>query len=95
MVQAIWKNAVLADSDKCVVVEGNYYFPPDAIHKEYFRHSDTHTDCFWKGRASYYDVVVAGAINQDAAWYYPSPSAKANHIKGYIAFWKGVEIRDK
>ena len=92
--QAVWKNTVLADSDNCEVVEGNYYFPLDTLSMEYFRDSDTHTNCFWKGQASYYDIVVAGEINRDAAWYYPSPADKANRIMGYVAFWKGIEIID-
>jgi uncharacterized protein (DUF427 family) len=95
MVQAVWKNTVLADSDDCIVVEGNYYFPPDTIRREYLRLNNTHTDCSWKGRASNYDIVAAGEINRDAAWFYPSPMDKANNIRGYIAFWKGVEIKNK
>ena len=93
--QAIWKNTVLADSDNCKIVEGNYYFPPDTIKKEYFRHSATHTNCSWKGQASYYDIVVGGETNRDAAWYYPAPGEKANDIREYVAFWKGVEIINK
>lgn len=90
--KATWKDAVLAESDDTVVVEGNHYFPPEAISRKYFRASDTHTICPWKGEASYYDVVVAGAINKDAAWYYPETKAAAAAIKGRIAFWKGVSV---
>jgi uncharacterized protein (DUF427 family) len=92
MPRAIWNNAVLAESDHTVVVEGNHYFPPDALHAEYFKPSATHTICSWKGTASYYDLVVSGQVNQDAAWYYPSPSAAAANIKGRVAFWKGVQV---
>jgi uncharacterized protein (DUF427 family) len=88
----MWNGAVLAESDKTEVVEGNYYFPPDAIKKQYFAPSDTHSVCPWKGTASYYTVQVDGKSNQDAAWYYPSASDKAKNIENYVAFWKGVEV---
>ena len=90
--KAIWHNEVLAESDDTIVVEGNHYFPPDAINREYFRQSDTHTTCPWKGEASYYDIVVNGNANKDAAWYYPEPKEAARQIKDYIAFWRGVRV---
>ncbi|MEW6732325.1 MAG: DUF427 domain-containing protein [Acidobacteriota bacterium] len=90
--KAIWKQVILAESDKTIVVEGNHYFPPDSINKEYFRESNTHTTCAWKGEASYYDVAVNEEINKDAAWYYPDPKEAAKQIKGYIGFWKGVVV---
>ena len=92
MPKAIWNGAVLAESDKCEVVDNNYYFPPDAIKREYFKDSSTHTTCGWKGVASYYSVEVGGQVNKDAAWYYPSPKDAAKNIGGYIAFWKGVKV---
>ncbi len=92
MPKAIWNGAVLAESDSCEVVEGNQYFPPDSINKEYFQPSNTHTTCPWKGKASYYNIVVEGKENKDAAWYYPETKEKANNIKGYIAFWRGVKV---
>jgi uncharacterized protein (DUF427 family) len=92
MAKAIWNGAVLAESDACESVEGNAYFPPDSIHRDYFKESDTHTVCPWKGQASYYNVVVDGQVNADAAWYYPSASDAAKNIEGYVAFWKGVEV---
>ncbi|MDJ0691706.1 MAG: DUF427 domain-containing protein [Xenococcaceae cyanobacterium MO_188.B32] len=92
MPKAIWNGAVLAESDSCEVVEGNQYFPPDSINKEYFQPSSTHTTCPWKGQASYYNIVVNGEENKDAAWYYPETKEKANNIKGYIAFWRGVKV---
>jgi len=73
-------------------VEDNNYFPPDSIRSEHFRLSDTHTTCPWKGEASYYDVMVGGEVNKDAAWYYPEPREEAAQIKEYVAFWKGVRI---
>jgi uncharacterized protein (DUF427 family) len=91
-VKAIWNGAVVAESDKTEVVEGNHYFPPDAIKKQYFAPSETHSVCPWKGTASYYTVQVDGKSNQDAAWYYPSASDKAKNIENYVAFWKGVEV---
>jgi uncharacterized protein (DUF427 family) len=90
--KAIWNNAVLAESDQTVVVEGNHYFPPDAIHREYFKGSATHTVCSWKGIASYYTIEVDGQLNPDAAWYYPTPSSAARQIAGHVAFWKGVQV---
>lgn len=92
MAKATWQGTVLAESDRCEVVEGNLYFPPDAINQDYFQPSDTHTTCGWKGVASYYTIVVEGQINPDAAWYYPEPKAAAKQIAGYVAFWRGVKV---
>lgn len=92
MPKATWNGVVLAESDRCEVVEGNQYFPPDSITRGHFKASDTHTVCSWKGTASYYDVVVNGQTNKDAAWYYPEPKDAAKQIKDYIAFWHGVKV---
>jgi uncharacterized protein (DUF427 family) len=92
MAKALWNGAVLAESDKTEVVEGNHYFPPDALHKEYFHESSMQTVCGWKGTASYFDVVVDGKVNKDAAWYYAAPKEAARNIAGYVAFWKGVQV---
>ena len=92
MAKATWNEALLAESDKVIVVEGNIYFPPDSVRREYFRESETHTTCPWKGEASYYDIVVKGDVNEDAAWYYPDPKDAAKYIKGYVAFGNGVEV---
>lgn len=92
MPRAIWNGAVLAESDRCEVVEGNQYFPPDSIKREYFQESSTHTTCPWKGVASYYNVVVDGQTNKDAAWYYPTTKDAAKNITGYVAFWRGVKV---
>jgi uncharacterized protein (DUF427 family) len=92
MAKAVWNDTVLAQSNNCEVVEGNYYFPPDSINEEYFRPSDTHSSCPWKGTASYYTLVVDGEENPDAAWYYPEAKEKAKNIEGYVAFWKGVKV---
>ncbi len=92
--KARWKNTVLAESDATVVVEGNHYFPADSLKLEYFVPSHTHSTCSWKGEASYYSIVVDGAENTDAAWYYPEPNEAAQHISGHVAFWRGVEIVD-
>ncbi len=93
MPQAIWNGTVVAESDQCERVENNYYFPPDSIKSEYFQPSNTHTTCGWKGVASYYSLVVNGQTNTDAAWYYPEAKDAAKNIKGYIAFWKGVQVK--
>jgi uncharacterized protein (DUF427 family) len=92
--KAIWNNAVLAESDKTVVVEGNHYFPPESVNRQYFQESGTHTICSWKGEASYYDVVVEGNVNKDAAWYYPEPKPAAEQVKDRVAFWRGVQIQE-
>ena len=94
MPKAIWNGVVLAESPATEKVEGNHYFPANAIKPEYFTPSDTHTVCGWKGTASYYTLAVNGRENRDAAWYYPEPKAAAANIKGYIAFWKGVKVED-
>ena len=90
--KAVWNNTVIAESDSTIVIEGNHYFPPESIKKEFFQESNTHTQCSWKGTASYYTVKINGKDNGDSAWYYPDPSEAATRIKGYIAFWKGVEV---
>jgi uncharacterized protein (DUF427 family) len=90
--RAVWRGKVLAESDATVVVEGNHYFPADAVNEEYFAASATHTTCPWKGLASYYTVNVDGASNADAAWYYPDPKPEAEQIRGYVAFWRGVTV---
>ena len=94
MAKAMWEGAVLAESNGTIEVEGNQYFPPDAIRKEYFEPSDAHSVCPWKGTASYYDVEVNGKRNAGAAWFYPEPKAAAKQIKGYVAFWKGVQVEE-
>ena len=90
--KAIWYDKVIAESDETIVVEGNQYFPPASINREYLRDSSTHTTCPWKGEASYYDLVIEGATNKDAAWYYPQPKEVAKPINGYTAFWRGVTV---
>ncbi|BCL81400.1 DUF427 domain-containing protein [Ktedonobacteria bacterium brp13] len=94
MPKAIWNGETLAESDQCVVVEGNQYFPPDSIQREYFKASDTHSTCPWKGLASYYTISVDGKENTDAAWYYPEPKEAAAGIKDYVAFWHGVNVEE-
>ena len=92
--KAIWNNTVIAETDDTVVVEGNHYFPADSLKSEFFQPSETHTVCGWKGTASYYDVVVNGEINGDAAWYYPEAKDAAKEIEGRVAFWHGVEVTE-
>lgn len=92
--KAIWNDVVLAESPDTVVVEGNHYFPADAIRPEHFRPSSHQTWCGWKGTAHYHDVVVGDAVNANAAWYYPDPMPAAEHVRGRIAFWKGVTVTD-
>ncbi len=92
MMRAIWNGAVLAESDGTVVVEGNHYFPPDSIDRQYFKASDHTSICPWKGEASYYHVQANGQVNENAAWVYGEPKAAASEIKDRIAFWKGVTV---
>ncbi len=90
--KAIWNGHIIAESENTIVVEGNHYFPPDALKKEFFEESATHTTCGWKGVASYFSIVVGEEKNKDAAWYYPEPKDAAKNIKGYVAFWRGVKV---
>jgi uncharacterized protein (DUF427 family) len=94
MAKAIWGTATLAESNDTKHVEGNSYFPPESLNLQYFRPSQHSTVCAWKGKASYYDVVVNGLTNQNAAWYYPEPKPEAAQIKGHVAFWNGVRVLD-
>ena len=92
MKTATWNGVTLAQSDATVVVDNNQYFPADSIDKQYFKPSNTHTTCGWKGVASYYSIEVNGDTNVDAAWYYPEPKDAAKNIAGHVAFWKGVKV---
>ena len=92
MARATWHGEVLAESDETVVVEGNHYFPPASLRHDHFRKSSYETVCGWKGTASYFDIVVDGDVNENAAWYYPEPKVEAENIKDHVAFWKGVDV---
>jgi uncharacterized protein (DUF427 family) len=92
--KATWEDTVIAESDRTMVIEGNHYFPPNSIKREYFSPSETHSTCHWKGIASYYNVQVRGKSNTDAAWYYPEPKEAAKSIKDYVAFWRGVKVSE-
>ena len=94
MSKAIWNGAVLAESDKTILIEGNHYFPRESINKEYFKESDKNTVCYWKGTANYYNIEVNGELNKNAAWYYSSAKEKAKHFENYVAFWGGVKVED-
>ena len=92
--KVVWNDLVLAESDKTVMVEGNHYFPPESVKREYFQDSSNHTTCWWKGLASYYDIKVNGGVRRDGAWYYPDPSDQAARIRDYVAFYRtgGVKV---
>jgi uncharacterized protein (DUF427 family) len=92
--KAVWNGTTIAESDQTLVIEGNHYFPPDAIRGEYFQDSATHTTCAWKGEASYKSVEVDGQTNPDAAWFYPAPKDAAAEITDYFAFWRGVDVTE-
>ena len=94
MAKAIWNDVTLAESEKYEMVEGNVYFPPESVKKEYLRESGTDYECPWKGHADYYDIVVGNNVNKDAAWFYPEPKPAAKQIKEHVAFdrEKGVRV---
>ena len=92
MVRALWNGTVIAESNRCQEVEGNLYFPRETLRSECFTESSTTTICAWKGTAHYFNVVVDGSVNPDAAWYYPETKPAADHIAGYVAFWRDVKI---
>lgn len=92
MVQARWNGATIADSDATILIEGNHYFPPDSIDRDFLQESARTTVCPWKGTAHYYTLSVDGALNPDAAWTYPDPKPEAERIRNYLAFWKGVDV---
>ena len=92
MPKATWNGVLIAESNEVELVEGNVYFPPDAVVKQHLRESDTRTECAWKGTAHYYHVELEGKVNRDAAWYYPDPKPAAENIKDHVAFWKGVDV---
>jgi len=94
MAKAIWNGKVIAESNEYEILERNIYFPVESVNKEFLADSNMHTVCPWKGTASYFDVVVDGQVNKDAAWYYSNPSDAAKNIKGHIAFWRGIKIED-
>jgi uncharacterized protein (DUF427 family) len=92
--KAIWNGITIAESNATRVIEGNHYFPPDSINRDLLEPSDKRTTCPWKGKASYYHVVVNGQTNKDAAWYYPEPKPAASEIQNYVAFWRGVQVSE-
>jgi uncharacterized protein (DUF427 family) len=92
--QAWWNGRKIADSNDIIKLEGNIYFPPESVEKNLLAKSKTTSICPWKGKAFYFDLIVNGQVNKDAAWFYPEPSEEAIHIKNYIAFWKGAVVKD-
>jgi uncharacterized protein (DUF427 family) len=94
VIRATWNGAVIAESDRTTVVEGNHYFPLEDVHRRFLIESAKHTLCMWKGTASYFSLEVGGVFNTDAAWTYPNPTTEAQEIKGLIAFWRGVEVHE-
>lgn len=92
--KAIWNGEVIAESNETIIIENNHYFPPESVKKEFFKTTETHTTCPWKGVASYYSIEVNGETNTDAAWYYPETKDAAKQIENYVAFWKGVKVTE-
>ena len=92
--KAIWRDTVIAESQKTILLEGNHYFPPESLVQEYYAFSNHKSTCPWKGQASYKSLSINGEMLADAAWFYPDPKPEANEIKGYIAFWKDVKIKE-
>jgi uncharacterized protein (DUF427 family) len=91
--KAYWNQIVIAESENTIVIEGNHYFPIESLKMEFFEKSQAHSECSWKGTASYYSLSVLDKKNIDAAWYYKSPKPAAKRILNHVAFWKGVEIQ--
>ena len=94
MAKAVWGGKVIAESKETVVVEGNHYFPTEAVRKDFLKPSNHTSICPWKGTPYYYHVEVDGMKSENAAWYYPEPKPEAAEIKGRIAFWKGVRVNE-
>lgn len=94
MATATWNGQTLAESDNTVIVEGNHYFPMESLNREFFQASTDTSVCGWKGTAKYFNVVVDGKVNDNAAWYYPEPKSEAANIRDHVAFWRGVEVRN-
>ena len=92
--RAVWNDTEIASSDDTVIVEGNHYFPLSSVNSSYLRESDKHSNCLWKGKASYYDIVVGDEVNEGAAWYYSDPKPAAAEISGRVAFWRGIEVSE-
>jgi uncharacterized protein (DUF427 family) len=92
MPKAEWKGTVIAESPDCIMLENNWYFPPESLNKEFFHESSTTTVCSWKGTANYFDIKVGSELNKDAAWVYRKPKSAAAEITNYVAFWKGVRV---
>lgn len=92
MPRAVMNGTILAEADQTVVLEGNHYFPPESLNREYLRQSSSKTVCPWKGLASYHDVVVDGDVHRNAGWYYPRPSPLARRIRGHVAFDHRVSV---
>ncbi|MFG3408100.1 DUF427 domain-containing protein [Streptomyces sp. NPDC048142] len=95
MWRAVWNGAVVARAAHTEVVEGNHYFAPEALSREYFTDSATTSVCAWKGEARYLTLQVDGRTNPDAAWYYPAPMPAAAAIAGRVAFWHGVVVEQE
>ncbi len=91
--KATWNDTVIAQSEATEIVDGNHYFPADSVNQTLLKPSSATTSCGWKGLCNYYDIVVDGKVNEQAAWYYADPKPQAAKIKGYIAFWKGVKVQ--
>lgn len=90
--KAIWKQKIIAESNNIVSIEGNAYFPIESVKKEFLQKSENTSVCHWKGMANYYNILVDGEVNENAAWYYPKPKPEAKNIKGRVAFWKGINV---
>jgi uncharacterized protein (DUF427 family) len=95
MVRAVWNGEIIAESEKTVLVGGTPYFPPESLRPEFFRESSHTSVCSWKGEANYFDVVVKGKTNANAAWVYRDPSPAAASIRGHVAFWNGVVVEKR
>jgi uncharacterized protein (DUF427 family) len=98
--KAVWNGTVLAESDDCLVIEGNHYFPPDSVHREFFVPSETALECDGKGPCTFYALMVEADELKDGAWTFEQLDPTAVEKSGadfanYVSFWHGVEIVDE
>lgn len=99
--KAVWKDQVIAEAPKedLIYIEGNWYFPPESVHKNFLRESSTPYTCPWKGVCQYFDVGKDDDWSKDVAWSYPEPKESAIHqvkkdFSNYVAFWRDVAVSE-
>jgi len=92
MAKALFQGTVVAESEAVELVEGNLYFPPDAVVTELLTPTEKTTMCGWKGTANYFSVSAGGETAENAAWTYRDPKPAASNIKNFVAFYPVVTV---